>query len=111
MAQAKTPTVLFLASWYPTPVNKSHGIFIKNHALALSKFVNVVVVYAYSNQQVNNFTIQTNTINQNFTEYIVEYKKVNSTIPIVSQFQKWQRLKKAYKLLLQTLINNKINIL
>lgn len=110
MAQTKAPTVLFLASWYPTPINKSHGIFIKNHALALSKFINVVIVYAYSNSQANSTKLYNNTINQNFIEYIVEYKKVNSCIPILSQLQKFLRLKNAYKLLLKTLIIHKINI-
>ncbi len=110
MAQTNAPTVLFLASWYPTPINKSHGIFIKNHALALSKFINVVVVYAYSNQHAANFKLHTNNINQNFTEYLIEYKKVSSSIPIISQLQKTWCFKKAYKLLLQTLITNKINV-
>lgn len=110
MAQLKAPAVLFLASWYPTPINKSHGIFIKNHALALSKFMNVVVAYAYSNENTCNTNLYSNSINPNFTEYIVEYKKINSSIPVISQFQKFLRFKNAYKLLLKTLIANQINV-
>ncbi len=110
MAQVQASTVLFLASWYPTPINKSHGIFIKNHALALSKFTNVVVVYAYPNQQTVKFQMQTHVVNQTFTEYTVAYRKVNSKLPLISSLQKFTRFKKAYKLLLQTLINNKINV-
>jgi hypothetical protein len=30
-------SVLFLSSWYPTIEYPTHGIFIRNHALALSK--------------------------------------------------------------------------
>jgi glycosyltransferase involved in cell wall biosynthesis len=110
MAQTKAPSVLFLASWYPTPINKSHGIFIKNHAFALSKFINVVLVYSYSNSNTKETKLHTTKVNENFTEYIVEYKKSNSSIPVFSQLQKWLRYRNAYKLLLNTLINNRINI-
>lgn len=110
MAQIKAPTVLFLASWYPTPINKSHGIFIKNHALALSKFTKVIVAYAYSNSNTLETKVHTNIINENFTEYIVEYRKSNSSIPLLSQLQKWLRFKNAYKLLLTILQKKNLNI-
>ncbi len=115
MAQIQAPTVLFLASWYPTPINKSHGIFIKNHAIALSKFINVVVVYAYANPQTVSYELQTNVVSQNFTEYLIAYKKINSIsfgskLPLISQLQKLTRFKNAYKLLLKTLIHNNINV-
>jgi len=110
MAQTTPPTVLFLASWYPTPINKSHGIFIKNHALALSKFINVVIVYAYASGEVVSSQLQINVVKENFTEYLVAYKKVNSKIPIFSKLQKLVRFKNAYKQLLKTLITNKINV-
>lgn len=109
MAKPKNPTVLFLASWYPTPLKKSHGIFIKNHGLALSKFVNVAVVYAYANPIAKGYTVHKG-IDKNFTEYLVEYKKVTSNIPIISKLQTFYRFKKAYKLLLQTLIKDEVNV-
>jgi glycosyltransferase involved in cell wall biosynthesis len=111
MAQQNAPTVLFLASWYPTPINKSHGIFIKNHALALSKFLNVVVVYAFSNSHTKKTNLHTNSVNENFTEYIIEYKKIKSKLPVISTLQKFLRLKFVYNLLLKTLITNKINVI
>jgi glycosyltransferase involved in cell wall biosynthesis len=37
--------VLFLASWYPSKLNKVEGIFIKKHALAASVFSDVSVLY------------------------------------------------------------------
>ena len=59
MSQNKQ-TILFLASWYPTPQNKNHGIFIKNHALALSNLMPVIVVYAYSTSATEDFRITKN---------------------------------------------------
>lgn len=101
--------ILFLASWYPTPQNINHGIFIKNHALALSKHDPVIVVYAYSSNSVSNYKI-TKSKQGNFEEWLLEYKKENSNIPLLSPFLKYLRFKKAYGVLLQELIQNKISI-
>ncbi|MBA2610712.1 MAG: glycosyltransferase [Bacteroidetes bacterium] len=108
MSQNK-PVILFLASWYPTPQNKNHGIFIKNHAIALSKHLPVIVVYAYSSAEAkNNFTITKNKAG-NFEEWVLEYKKIPD-LPIVSALFKFLRFKKAYKLLLQELIKNNVSV-
>lgn len=101
--------ILFLASWYPTPQNNNHGIFIKNHALALSKFLPVIVVYAYSSNNANQTTIKKNK-QGNFEEWILEYKKVGSTIPLISSLIKYKRFKKAYATLLNELKTNHISI-
>ncbi len=106
MSQNKQ-TILFLASWYPTPQNKNHGIFIKNHALALSKYVPIIVVYAYSSSSTEDFQIIKNK-QGNFEEWLLEYPK--STVPLISSFVKYFRFKKAYKLLLAELIKENINV-
>ncbi len=106
MSQDKQ-AILFLASWYPTPHNKNHGIFIRNHALALSKYMPVIVVYAYSTDTAEGFKITKNK-EGNFEQWILEYKK--SSTPFISFFIKYFRFKKAYKLLLQELIKNNISI-
>lgn len=105
MSQNKQ-TILFLTSWYPTPQNKNHGIFIKNHASALSKYMPVIVVYAYSTSTTA-FKITKNK-QGNFEEWLLEYPK--STLPLFSFFIKYLRFKKAYKLLLQELIKDNIKI-
>jgi len=46
--------VLFLASWYPNKYNDIEGIFIKNHAHAISKYTNVIVLYIRSIEQKGN---------------------------------------------------------
>lgn len=106
MSQNKQ-TILFLASWYPTPQNKNHGIFIRNHALALSKHIQVIVVYAYSTSLTEDFRIAKSK-QGNFEEWLLEYPK--STMPVFSFFIKFFRFKKAYKLLLQELIKEKVNV-
>ena len=106
MSQNKQ-TILFLASWYPTPQNKNHGIFIRNHALSLSKYMPVIVVYAYSTSLTEDFRIFKNK-QGNFEEWLLEFPK--STMPVFSFFIKFFRFKKAYKLLLQELIKEKVNV-
>lgn len=106
MSQDKQ-AILFLASWYPTPHNKNHGIFIRNHALALSKYMRVIVVYAYSTTTAEEFKITKNK-EDNFEEWLLEYPK-NSTL-LISFFIKYFRFKKAYKLLLEELIKNNISV-
>jgi glycosyltransferase involved in cell wall biosynthesis len=106
MSQDKQ-AILFLASWYPTPHNKNHGIFIRNHAIALSKYMPVIVVYAYSTNSIADFKITKNK-QGNFEEWLLEYPKSNA--PLISFFLKFLRFKKAYKLLLQELIDQKISI-
>ncbi|MBL7912292.1 MAG: glycosyltransferase [Bacteroidia bacterium] len=106
MSQDKQ-AILFLASWYPTPHNKNHGIFIRNHALALSNYMPVIVVYAYSTSTAQDFRIRKNK-DGDFEEWLLEYPK--STAPFISFFIKYFRFKKAYKLLLQELIKNNVSI-
>lgn len=106
----KKHTVLFLASWYPTPENINHGNFIKNHAQALSLFTKVILVYSYSSNKKEKSPIIKNTINANFEEWLLEYKKINFNIPFISKIKKYLRYKKAYKKILYDLIKQKINI-
>ncbi len=110
MMNQKKPTVLFLASWYPTPSNKNHGIFIKNHALALSQFINVIVVYAYSSSKKSEASIQKNTLNPNCEEWLLEYEKVTSSLPVISSLKKLHHYRNAYQTLLTALIDEEIAI-
>ncbi len=100
--------ILFLASWYPTPQNKNHGIFIKNHAISLSKYIPVIVVYAYSSNTAKQPEIFKNK-QGNYEEWLLEYKKT-SAVPILSSVIKFFRFKSAYKKLLNELISNNVLI-
>jgi glycosyltransferase involved in cell wall biosynthesis len=101
-------TILFLASWFPTPQNKNHGIFIKNHAIALSKYIPVIVVYAYSSSKAKHPEIFKNK-QGNYEEWLLEYKKT-SDVPILSSVIKFFHFKSAYKKLLNELISNNVLI-
>jgi hypothetical protein len=39
--------VLFLASWYPNREHPVSGIFVKRHALAVSNYCDVAVLYVH----------------------------------------------------------------
>jgi len=67
-------SVLFLTSWYPTNEYPTHGIFIKNHAKALSRYCNVIVIYVYSSNELQNTTFEHN-INDKLQEYVIGFPK------------------------------------
>lgn len=106
----KKPTILFLASWYPIPSNPNHGIFIKNHALALSQYNQVILVYAYSSSEKNKDQVIKNIINKNFEEWIISYKKTIFFFPIISALIKIIKFKSSYKKLLNELILSNYSI-
>lgn len=73
-------SVLFFTSWYPVPEYPTHGIFIKNLAKALSSHCNVIVLYVYSSNEVNEPILE-HTQYQNLNEYILTFPK--SKIPFL----------------------------
>ena len=95
--QSSKLKVLFLPSWYPNRNYLSHGIFIKRHALAISKVAEVITLYTCSDSNVKNglFEIQENN-KEGVNEIIIYYKKVNSSIPIFSSSLKFTRFIRAY---------------
>jgi glycosyltransferase involved in cell wall biosynthesis len=101
--------VLFLASWYPTENDPTHGIFIQNHARALARFTRIIVVYAYSVKEtsINEIKIVSD---GNLTELTLAYPKTNVAIPFAKQFSQFSNYVNAYKKLLQYLIDQHIDI-
>lgn len=93
---SNTGAILFLTSWYPVATNPTHGIFIRNHALALSQFQKVIVVYAYSSNQKPHHKVETNQVNENFTEYIIRYTKPSFNLKPFSSAIQFLKLKKAH---------------
>lgn len=102
-------SVLFLASWYPTQLDPTHGIFIQNHAKALSQFTNVVVVYAYSFNGLTDTDIQIKK-EGNLTEILLAYPKTTLTLPIAKQYAQFNNYLSAYKKLLSYLVDNGIKV-
>lgn len=104
-----SPAVLFLSSWYPIQQNPVHGIFIQQHAQALSNFTPVIAIYACSVNHLQNEELEI-TENQNFTEIKLLYPKTSIKIPVIKQIVQFFKYKKAYKKLLALLIEKKIKV-
>ena len=97
----KQLNILFLCSWYPNPDEKSNGIFIKRHALALSLKHKVTVVFVKSVELKEELTITNE--EENFTEHLVFYPKVKTRYPLTGPVSKFLKFKKAYKTALDRL--------
>lgn len=102
--------ILFLCSWYPNPDGKSHGIFIRRHAQALSLRHHVTVVFAKSVAHVREPVFIRNE-EENFEEYLCFYPKLGHSLPGISQAQKFLKLKKTYKTLIDGLPNRAFDII
>lgn len=102
-------SILFLTSWYPTPENPTHGIFIKQHAKALARFTPVIVVYAYSTNQPVQNKVQI-TVTSNLTELILPYQKTKISFPIIKHIGQLKNYKNAYKTLLNYLIQHSVKV-
>ncbi len=94
---------MFLASWYPSEVKPTHGIFIKQHALALSQFTKVSIAYAYASET-NLKEVECNVLNENLIEYKLAYKKSKSILKSILHY--W-RAKKAYQVLFEKIKKDK----
>ena len=89
--------VLCISSWYPNRTSKTHGIFVKRHAKALSIFRPVCVLHSKPvsfTDPKTQFEIEFKN-EGNFSELILYYKKSKNNIPIVGNFFKWKDNQKA----------------
>jgi len=94
--------ILFLCSWYPNPDEKSNGIFIRRHAQALSLRHQVTVVFAKSVTHAKEPVLIKNE-EENFEEYLYFYPKLSHGLPLISQAQKFMKLRRAYQQLIDHL--------
>lgn len=100
----KRYNILFLTSWFPNKIKPQAGNFIKNHALCVSSFCNVFVIYVRAREQKEEIIIEENS-NDGILELIAYYKKYNSKFPLLSFVIKFKdkihAYKKTYKYLIQ----------
>lgn len=89
--------VLYLPAWYPHPKDSMFGLFVKNHALAASRFINVSVLYVvfYENQK-ENYKVEIKT-DSNFTELIILVKKPSKYFWFFGKLVQLIRFITAYK--------------
>jgi len=69
--------ILFLPTWYPHRYDSMDGLFVRKHALAVSKFVNVTILYLHE----DNLISSTEIVRQNaegLNEIIIYYKSSKS---------------------------------
>lgn len=85
------PKVLFISSWYPNPLNKTHGIFVKRYAEAVALYNDVAVIHIFGDATfTGDFRIESKKEN-NVHEVLVLYKKRKS-----DPFTKFKRYKDLY---------------
>ncbi len=103
---SKKPNILFLSAWYPNKYDSMPGLFVKYHAIAVSEYCNVSVIYLHPDKTLKEkYKIENITAN-GINEIIVYYKVVNSDFPLISQLSKVNLYFKAflqgYKFLLKS---------
>ncbi|HWY98970.1 MAG TPA: glycosyltransferase [Bacteroidia bacterium] len=79
--------VLYVSSWYPNKVKPLLGIFVKRHAMALADVCNMGALYVYADDSEG---IE-ETDEDGIYTIRVSYKKLNSSIPIISDLLKLKR--------------------
>ena len=76
--------VLFLPRWYPNENDWLDGNFIENHAIALSTHCQIAVLFAVPRLGLSEFYKTEVTKEHGLKVFRVYYRKVNSSIPLVS---------------------------
>lgn len=96
----KKPVVLFLPKWYPNKFDAFDGNFIENHAIAISKFCNIAIIFVHSDTELKKkySIIESNPFG--FPEIRVYFKKPNHWIKplnlLITSFLYFNSLFKAY---------------
>jgi len=71
--------VLFITSWYPREENPVSGIFIREHAKAVSLIDQVAVLYGYQSDKVKKLYEVGVENEENIRVFRVRYKKITKT--------------------------------
>jgi glycosyltransferase involved in cell wall biosynthesis len=101
-------SILVLPGWYPNRTNTTLGNFVQKHAEAANLLCEISVVYACPDKNLKgtNFEIVIENVNGILT-IIVYYKKVDSSVPIISSIQKLRRYIRANRIGYKKLIEEK----
>jgi L-malate glycosyltransferase len=97
--------ILVISSWFPSPENKSHGVFYYRQAKALAEFNNVTAVYAKSLDSIEKSELLEYTDGK-FKGVNYFYPKVKLTIPLISSFLKLWKYRQAYQLIFDKILPN-----
>ena len=101
--------ILWLASWYPNEKNPVAGDFIQRHAIAVSAYRKLTVMYVDQSGWAVNSTTDKITVTEkgNLTEICCYFPFSPSKIPILDRLLYNLSYERKYKRLLRTYINEK----
>lgn len=91
------PKILFLPKWYPNLNDIQHGIFIKNQALAISKFAEVGVLFVITSDKVNEDKIEMEREENYFSLTYYFPKKSNRLFSLFSYFKAFAKAQKKFE--------------
>ncbi len=97
--------VFLFSAWYPTEFNPLLGNFVKNHAKAISKFAQVIVIHPYEDveyTQKQKCTFEQIQIN-NLVEIRIKFKGIK-TRGIFGKIRRFLSMQKAYRKGIQSAI-------
>lgn len=91
------PKILFLPKWYPNHNDIQHGIFIKNQALAISKFAEVGVLFVVTSKQVEEDKIEMVREGNYFALTYYFPKKSNRLFSLITYFKAFAKAQKLFE--------------
>lgn len=96
MESRKKLNIFFLASWYPSRINRSLGIFIRRHAEAVSLLHKVTVVHAVADEAMKEgeFRLDRKEVNANLHEVVLYYGKAEGGLRILRSWKNWKLMQK-----------------
>jgi len=96
--------ILFISSWYPNRNKPTHGIFNRCFAEAAALHSRVSVLHVCSDESLLSDTELSWQEDGQITTLVVYYKKITSSLPLVSQWQKRKSVIAAFELGYEKLI-------
>ncbi len=90
--------VLFFSAWYPHRYDAMSGLFVRKHAMAVSAFCDVCVLYLFADENVSNFEIveqQTEKVKEIYVYYPFNKNKVFLRISKAVNY--WRAFRKGYE--------------
>lgn len=94
--------ILFFSAWYPHRYDAMAGLFVRKHALAVSRFADVCVLFPYADENVSEFEIveqETDGVKEIFIYYPFCKKKILKKFSKIINY--WRSFKIGYKIILQ----------
>lgn len=69
------PHILFLTKWYPNKNDVQLGVFVRKHAMAVSEYCNISVLYVWGDYNLNGPPVFEENEHGNFSETIIFYQR------------------------------------